>query len=150
MRIILHNEIRTRLPSLSLTRLAGTAGALLRLPGNAEVAVFVVTDRTMRSVNAWTRRQHRTTDVLSFPLHARRPFAPDPDGTVRLGDVLISLSTARRQAKTQGISVRDELRELLVHGILHLAGFDHTRPREAARMAAAAEKVLTPSLRRRA
>jgi probable rRNA maturation factor len=80
-----------------------------------------------------------TTDVLSFPL-----IPPGPKSHYRgqhLGDILISLDQAQRQAKLQGLSLRDEVVFLIVHSILHLIGHDHAREDERVRMQSLESKI---------
>ena len=90
-----------------------------------ELSLSLVTDRSMRALNRRWRKKDKPTDVLSFPL------AP-PGGTGPLGDVVISLDTARRQAADGGWSLKLELRRLLAHGIVHCLGYDHEgHPRDA-------------------
>ena len=97
----------------------------------------------MRALNRAHRGKDAPTDVLSFPLHEAGAF--DRRGPTRprrrdarellLGDVVISLDTARRQADERRASLEREVDRLLVHGILHLAGYDHEiSPREERRM----------------
>ena len=90
----------------------------------------------MRRLNREYRKKDRATDVLAFPIReAVMPRGVRAVGHM-LGDVVISLPTAVRQAKEAGRSLDDELAMLLVHGVLHLCGYDHERnEREAARMA---------------
>jgi probable rRNA maturation factor len=87
-----------------------------------------VTDREIHSLNRQYRGKDKPTDVLSFPLaDALQPSL--------LGDVVISVATAARQAQRRGHSLREELQTLLIHGILHLLGYDHeVSRREAIRM----------------
>ena len=96
------------------------------------ISLSLVTDREMRRLNRDWRRQDRPTDVLSFPL--LEPGA--------LGDVIISLEMARRQAREGGWALRTELRRLLAHGLAHCRGHDHGGAREARRMALAEEEML--------
>lgn len=77
-------------------------------------------------------RRRRATDVLAF---AQREGRGRGDSR-QLGDVVISLETARRQAARRGIPLSDELRTLLIHGCLHLHGLDHIRSGDRARMRA--------------
>jgi probable rRNA maturation factor len=77
-------------------------------------------DREVRRVNRTYRGKDKPTDVLSFP---GDPEAPENDG--HLGDILISVPTARRQAEAAGHPVERELKVLLLHGILHCMGYDH-------------------------
>ena len=85
--------------------------------------------------NEW-RGKDRPTDVLSFPL----------DDDVMLGDIVISVETAARQAAERGYGVRDEVRVLLVHGLLHLLGYDHELGDEDHAEHAAAEQKLMRAL----
>lgn len=97
-------------------------------PG-VELSVALVGDDEMRALNRDYRHMDRPTDVLAFPMDASLA-----SGTL-LGDVVISLDTALRQAAERGFEPADEVRTLLVHGILHLLGYDHERsPSEARRM----------------
>jgi probable rRNA maturation factor len=103
----------------ALRRLA--VAALERLgAGPVEVGVLVCDDATIRTLNRHFRAKDAPTDVLSFPAG----FA-QPDGPVYLGDVAISLETARRQADQAGVDLDRELETLLVHALVHLCGFDH-------------------------
>jgi probable rRNA maturation factor len=104
----------------------------------AELNVCLVSDRAMRALNRRFRRKDQSTDVLSFP--AKDLPRPLPvKGGVRtrpsaarsgfLGDVAISPATARRNANRLGRSLQSELRVLILHGVLHLLGYDHESDR---------------------
>jgi len=101
-----------------------------------DVTLVFVPDRTMQRLNRRFRGRNRTTDVLSFALgdgaRAGEPF----------GDVVISMDAARRQARGYNSSVESEVRRLVVHGTLHLCGFDHHERREAARMHGMTRRLL--------
>lgn len=86
-----------------------------------ELSVLFVNDRKMRELNALYRGVDRTTDVLSFPMADGPAFGDSGP----LGDIVISVPTAARQALEYGVTFREELLRLLVHGLLHLAGYDH-------------------------
>jgi rRNA maturation RNase YbeY len=102
----------------------------LRLP-DAELSLLLVSDAVMRELNRDWRGKDRPTDVLSFA-QAEGPGGA-PAGL--LGDVVISLDTARRQAAERAETLASELDRLLIHGVLHLLGYDHERsPVEARRM----------------
>jgi len=104
--------------------------AALRMP-DAELSVVLASDSVMRTLNGKYRGRDRTTDVLSFPQQEGEGGAPEG----LLGDVVISLPVARRQAKERGVRLGEEGERLLVHGVLHLLGYDHERsPAEARRM----------------
>jgi probable rRNA maturation factor len=97
----------------------------------AECELLVVGDRTMARLNQQYRGIAHSTDVLSFAMR-EGPFASISPNL--LGDVVISADTADRQAAAAGHSLQDELVALLIHGILHLLGYDHQIPSEAKRM----------------
>lgn len=84
---------------------------------SAELSVLLCSDKFIRSVNSEWRGKDVATDVLSFPQN-------DQDGVI-LGDIVISLETAACQAAERDCSLRDEVRVLLLHGLLHLLGYDH-------------------------
>lgn len=105
----------------------------------AELSVLLVSDRRMRALNRRYRKKDRATDVLAFPLREGR-FSRF--GGALLGDVVISMQTAKRQAKEFGHSLRDEIERLLVHGILHLLGYDHERNVRAAAVMARKERAI--------
>lgn len=99
-----------------LTRFLNRARAAVRLEG--DVDVLLADDATLRRLNKTFRGKNKATDVLSFP-------APAEIAYDHAGDLAISLETANRQAATYHHSLRDEVRILLLHGLLHLSGLDH-------------------------
>lgn len=99
-----------------LSRFLQTAQAAVGLHG--EVDVLLAGDRTLRRLNREYRGKNKATDVLSFP-------AAEDLAEVHAGDLAISLETAARQAEEHGHTLRDEVRVLLLHGLLHLHGMDH-------------------------
>lgn len=91
----------------------------------AAVSVVFVDSRTIRRINRRFLAHDHVTDVIAFPLEAR-PLLE--------GEIYVNLDRARQQARERQLSVGNEVTRLVVHGVLHLAGFDDTRPRAAARM----------------
>lgn len=87
-------------------------------PGASSLTIRLVSDREMRRLNRTWRGRDRTTDVISFP------GSESPDGT-HLGDLVIAVPTARRQAAAEGRGLQRELRRLILHGVLHCLGYDH-------------------------
>jgi len=111
----------------------------------AELSVLLVSDRRMRALNRRYRKKDRATDVLAFPLQRGQIYFPRLKinlSPVLLGDVVISMQTAKRQAKEFGHSLREEIERLLVHGILHLLGYDHERNVRAAAVMARKERAI--------
>jgi|ERR1041385_942304 len=91
----------------------------LKAIGKSESSATIafVSDKQIRELNRQFRGVDKATDVLSFP-------DDDPD-KLNLGDIAISAETAARQAKDNGLSFDDELAQLILHGLLHLSGYDH-------------------------
>ena len=126
---------RQRRP-VDLARLGRTGRAALRALGAAdrEVSLALVGDRRIRALNARYRGVRARTDVLAFPLDGPAPV---------LGEVVISVETARRQARRLGHSLAEELDLLLIHGLLHLVGYDDRDPGEARLMHARELEILS-------
>ncbi len=124
-------------------RLEGVASAAMEREGlpSAELSVLITDDETVRELNREYAGDDTPTDVLAFSLREGEEFA-SPDGVLRLGEVIISYPTARRQAADAGIPVEREIEHLLVHGVLHLLGYDHAEPQEEDRMRARERDLL--------
>jgi probable rRNA maturation factor len=106
-----------RLPSArTLARFLGLAQGVVRIRG--EVTVLLTTDTAIRRLNRQFRGKNQATDVLSFP-------AEGMGAEEMAGDLAISVLTATRQAVEQGHSLATEIKVLILHGLLHLAGYDH-------------------------
>lgn len=103
---------------------------------NASISLSLVNDSAIREMNRAHRRVDSPTDVLSFPIDDP-PVSSMTDAPERmLGDIVISLDTARRQASDYDATLQAELYRLLIHGLLHLLGHDHMKAPERARMEA--------------
>jgi probable rRNA maturation factor len=112
--VLVNRQRRRRVPAARLRRLIRDAGRALRVSG--EVALVLTTDAPVRRLNRRYRHQDKPTDVLSFP---------GPGGEVGLGDIVISLDTAARNAPRFGRTLSQELQILTLHGFLHVLGYDH-------------------------
>jgi probable rRNA maturation factor len=111
----------------------------------ASISVLLVGDKRMRDLNLEYRGIDRTTDVLSF---SQIEGISMHSGTADLGDIVISPAQAARQAADRGVSYEHELALLLVHGLLHLIGYDHERNRYQARKMKKKEKELLDALKK--
>lgn len=111
---------------------------------DAEVSVSFVNNNEIRRLNKQFRGKDKSTDVLSFPLGEDGVYDINQEtGTLLLGDVVISMETAVKQAKTYGHSLEREVGFLTVHSMLHLLGYDHeTSPLDAANMREKEEAIL--------
>ena len=99
---------------------------------DAEVSLVLGDDAAVRTLNRRWRGKNAPTNVLSFPTGERR----------MLGDVVLAFETVVREAKEQGKPLAHHLRHLIVHGVLHLLGYDHERERDAARMENRERRIL--------
>ena len=115
--------------------------SLPRLPGrpsgwgrrcNAELSVLLCDDEAIARLNAQWRAQHKPTNVLSFPAPPLQSAVPD--GKIPLGDIAIAYETLAREAEENGKTLSEHLSHLVVHGFLHLLGYDHHMDDEAERM----------------
>jgi rRNA maturation RNase YbeY len=112
--VVLNRQRRRRVDAARLRRVLGGAAAALRVGG--EVALVLSGDRLVHRLNRQYRGKDRPTDVLSFP-------GDGAEGT--LGDIVISLDTAARNARGLGRTLLQELDVLALHGFLHVLGYDH-------------------------
>jgi probable rRNA maturation factor len=105
---------------------AKLARAVLERAGHqdATLTVIFIRDRLMRELNRIYRSSDRPTDVLSFAYHEGSGFS-EPAAGNHLGDVVISVETAAAYAKELGLTFSREIEHLVIHGVLHLAGYDH-------------------------
>jgi len=112
--------------------------------GKAEVDVSIVSDEQIRAINAEHRNIDMVTDVLSFPLGENGEYDVDPaTGAKMLGDIVISIQRAQKQAEDFGHTLQREVGYLTVHSMLHLLGYDHVNGGlEAARMREKEEEVM--------
>jgi probable rRNA maturation factor len=118
---------------------AAFAAAKPRLTRRTEVSVVLADDALVRRLNRQWRRIDAPTDVLSFPSLDEEP---PPKAPSLLGDVVLAFETVSREAQEQGKALADHMRHLVVHGILHLLGYDHEAPEQALKMEELETRVL--------
>jgi len=117
---------------------------------DCKVDITLVDDAKIQEINNEYRNINSSTDVLSFPIieGCEGQISPevgdyDEDGHALLGDIIISLETAKKQSEEYGHSFDREIAFLVTHGMLHLLGFDHEEEEEEKKMLGEQEKVLT-------
>jgi probable rRNA maturation factor len=109
-----------------------------------DLSVVLTDSRRLRKLNRDYLGIDAPTDVLSFPASESDGSETDPEtGTRYLGDILISVPYAAKSAKKASHALEAELQLLVVHGVLHLLGYDHAKPREKTRMWKAQREILT-------
>jgi len=130
-----------RWPDIRVATVRRDARQILRALGEpaADLTVSLVDDAEMHQLNRAYRGKDAPTDVLAFAMREGLRVAGDDR---ELGDVVISVDTAVRQAARRRVTPAAEVRTLLIHGILHLLGYDHEQPEDAAAMRLQEDRVL--------
>ncbi len=112
--VVIDRQRTRRIAHARLRRIVAGAGRAMKAAG--EVALLLTGDRAVRALNRRYRGKDKPTDVLSFP---------GPGGEAGLGDIVISVETAARNAREHGRTLPQELDILALHGFLHVLGYDH-------------------------
>jgi probable rRNA maturation factor len=138
-------EFAAQVDLASLRQLAERALAVEGIAGPVEISLVITDDGAIQGLNATYRGIDQPTDVLSFPLTVPGQadgFVSPPDQPFSLGDIIISFPRAREQAEEYGHSLARELGYLMVHGLLHLLGYDHENEDEKRVMRSKEEAAL--------
>lgn len=118
---------------------AALADALTPADQSCELSIVLASDARLRALNRDYRGIDKPTNVLSFPAE---PEAAGDQGPRLLGDVIVARETVQREALAGGLSPGDHLSHLVVHGVLHLLGYDHEYDAEAVKMEALETVIL--------
>lgn len=119
--IVINLQRKVPLDSRSFDSFLHTCLKLVAETTGRYASVALVSDRRMKELNRFFRSKDLTTDVLSF---AHEPDKFDSDKS-NLGDIVISVEQAARQAEENGVALENEIKQLILHGLLHLCGYDH-------------------------
>ena len=126
------------LPDAAAVAERAAAAALIAGGGEGDIVALLTSDAEVRTLNARHRGKDQPTNVLSFPAGSG-----PRDGVIPLGDVVLAVETIIREAKDQGIAPAQHLQHLVVHGLLHLLGYDHETSEEAEQMESIEIAVLS-------
>lgn len=118
---IVNNQRKVKIESKTFQEFAERAINSIAEAENNSATIAFVSDRKMRQLNNDFRGKNTTTDVLSFPFQADEFETAENN----LGDIVISVERAKRQALENGLALETEIKQLILHGILHLCGYDH-------------------------
>ena len=151
MRLVIRvdRDFQERIDKRWLRRLVKESLRAHSLEAQVELSLLITDDATVRELNKTYRGKNKTTDVLSFALEADRRgnaaagFVMPPGEIVHLGEVIVSYPKAAEQAVERKHPVEDELALLVVHGVLHLLGYDHDKPVREREMRSMERKVLS-------
>jgi probable rRNA maturation factor len=118
------------------------------LPPNIEISLVITGQERIRELNKEYRDIDSPTDVLSFSMSEHKDeeqtaFIGPPDGLVHLGEVIVSYPQAQIQARERGHSLNKEMAILIIHGVLHILGFDHEKPEMEPSMTAREQEILS-------
>lgn len=119
--MIVNLQRKIKLESSAYNEFAAVVAAGSEEVSGRPFSVAFVSDRRMTELNKFFRGKNTTTDVLSFPSE-REEFEPDDQN---LGDIVISAEQAQKQAMENGLTLELEIKQLILHGVLHLCGYDH-------------------------
>ena len=123
-----------------------TALVAEKADSTSEVSLMIAGQKKVHQLNRTYLHEDRPTDVLSFPMmpsvEAQEQFVDPPDGLQHLGEVIVSLPRAISQAEEHGHSTMREIAILIIHGVLHLLGYDHDEPEREGRRRAREADIL--------
>lgn len=143
MTVEINNESGSEADSTGLVRLAEFTLAQLRIHPQTELSILLVDEDTMSAYHEKYMDEPGPTDVLSFPMDELRiPDDDDEPPLGLLGDIVLCPAVTSRQAAEHGRTPDAEAEYLLVHGLLHLLGFDHAEPAEKAEMFGLKDRLL--------
>ena len=131
MPFFINDDQKEHLINIELLKTQGERILLFLEHENHELSVLLADDKKIRTLNKQYRGIDQATDVLSFSQNKKDEKEPSSH---LMGDVVISTVTAKRQASEHGLTLEEEIVLLLIHGTLHLLGFDHERSDEEAHM----------------
>jgi probable rRNA maturation factor len=144
IQIIIPSIFRVRMHVNLLRARANSAVQILQME-TKNVSVKICSDAEMRTFNKTYRGIDQTTDVLSFVLDFKEPHSNEN----YLGDIVISYQTAKKQAREHHQSLEDEMTFLLIHGLLHLSGYDHETLADERKMFSRQENIFKKVLEKK-
>lgn len=126
MALVVNLQRKIRLDTKTFVAFAKLVSEEVSEVKGTDFSVAFISDRRMKELNGFFRGKDSTTDVLSFP-HEPDEFDQPSEGGPQnfIGDIVISLEQAQKQAKENGLTLENEIKQLILHGVLHLSGYDH-------------------------
>ncbi|MCC6564105.1 rRNA maturation RNase YbeY [Candidatus Uhrbacteria bacterium] len=145
---LLGRNLPTVLHETDLKRIGRVVPMALRIKAKGEVSLGFVGEKEMQKLNTRYMGKKRPTDVLSFPAAKDAQFR-EPGAPQYWGDLVVCIPYASREAKRRGIDPREEVVRLIVHGLLHLRGFDHRNEKEEFEMFSLQERLIEKAIPQR-
>jgi probable rRNA maturation factor len=146
--VLIEDGLEIDLDSEWLQKVVEKPLVLENTPSMVEISLVITGQERIQELNRDYRGQDRPTDVLSFSLSQEKedeeevPFLGPPDGMLHLGEVIISYPQASMQAAESGHSIKREMAVLIIHGVLHILGYDHEKPEMELLMQAREKEVM--------
>jgi len=145
--VLVDDELKSKLEVGWLRGVAEQVLIALGVGGDAELGLFIATGERVKRLNRDYLGRDEPTDVLAFSACEEAgnhlPFVQPPDGILHLGEVIISYPQAVKQAEEYKHSVKKEIAVLIIHGVLHLLGYEHDRPELGLKMRAREQEVIS-------
>ena len=146
--VLVDDELEGKLETGWLRGIAGEVLLALGAGADAELGLFIATGARVKRLNRDYLGRDEPTDVLAFSAREEigadyPPFVPPPDGVLHLGEVIIAYPQAVKQAAEYKHSVEKEILILIVHGVLHLLGYEHDRPELERKMRAREKEAMS-------
>jgi len=145
--VLIDEELKAKLEVSWLQSVAEKVLTALSASTNVELGLFITTGERVRQLNRDYRGRDEPTDVLAFSagegVGNYPPFVQPPDGVLHLGEVIISYPQAVMQAEEYKHTIKEEILLLIIHGLLHLLGYEHDTPESELKMRAREEEVLS-------
>ena len=146
--VLIDDELKVKLDIGWLRGVAEQVLLALGAGANAELGLFIATGERVKRLNRDYLGRDEPTDVLAFSAREEigadhPPFVPPPDGVLHLGEVIIAYPQAVKQAEEYKHSVKREIAVLVIHGVLHLLGYEHDTPELELKMRAREKEVMS-------
>lgn len=123
-----------KIKNKKIAKILKSSANILKIKRNYRLSIIFVDNRKIKSLNKKYRRKNKVTDILSFDYKENKNSFPGFTEKNYLGDIIISHERLKKQAKENGKTTEQEFCSLLVHGLLHLFGYDHHRKKDRERM----------------
>ena len=142
MKLEIENKTQLQISEKEINKVVIATTELLQLPENVSVTILFVDEEEIKKINSWTRKIDKVTDVLSFPMQEMTDLKEDVEGNIFLGDIVVCPGYALVNASKEGRKAENEMIFLVVHGLLHLCGYDHDVENRQAEMEVMTNKII--------
>lgn len=142
MKVEIENKTQAQISEKEINKVVIATKEILQLPETVSVTIFFVEEDEIKKINSWTRKIDKITDVLSFPMQDFADLKEDVEGNVFLGDIVVCPTYAFVNAPKEGRKAKEEIIFLVVHGLLHLCGYNHDVENKQKEMEAMTNKII--------